>query len=418
MDSHVHGVAVLADPDTEAALVEEIGRHRDTLEVQRRCADLAEVLAATRAGIVDLVCIDGEDPDLDARLLEEIRGHGAGIVILAGSHRIRDLMAMGADAVIGHQQPARAVEALLALVRVDLASRRALGAEFGPTSPDTDFFPPAPQVPTPGGRILVVWGTTGAPGRSTTALAVASIVGAQIPTLLIDADTANPSIAHMLAIPPEPSGVSALSRIGARGRISPVDLTRAAVPIVDRLDVLTGIAVPQRWRETGPAPMVEILTTAQQLYGCIVVDVGAVSLDPVGSEMRHQGSRDELTAAILRQADDVLLVGRADAIGIHRIVAAHEWWLDNISAPRLHIMVNRYHSHGVGKQGMTALRIALNPFIEGKVIHIIPEDVAVLSAQLHADTLPRFAPKSQALQAWRAQVSDLGIRHLHEEMQR
>ena len=47
--STVHGVVILAQQRYEAPLIQAIQRHGETLAIVRRCADLAEVIAAGRA---------------------------------------------------------------------------------------------------------------------------------------------------------------------------------------------------------------------------------------------------------------------------------------------------------------------------------------------------------------------------------
>jgi len=71
--SSVHGVVILADQRYEAPLIQAIQRHGDTLAIVRRCADLAEVIAAARAGVADLAVIDGSDPDLTAESIDALR---------------------------------------------------------------------------------------------------------------------------------------------------------------------------------------------------------------------------------------------------------------------------------------------------------------------------------------------------------
>ena len=74
--SAVHGVVILADQRWEAPIIQAIQSRSDCLAIVRRCADLAEVIAAARAGIADLAVIDGaghyphtETPDQVVALL-------------------------------------------------------------------------------------------------------------------------------------------------------------------------------------------------------------------------------------------------------------------------------------------------------------------------------------------------------------
>ena len=188
--STVHGVVILAQQRYEAPLIQAIQRHGETLAIVRRCADLAEVIAAGRAGIADLAVIDGADPDLTAEAVDALRSCGMAVVAL-GSHALRPrLVSIGVASVAAPGSPEQVVNSLIAATR---------NVRVQPAIADEQ--PPPPPPPSSPGTVIAVWGTSGAPGRTTLAAGIATILARTAPTLLVDADTANPTIAHLLGLP-------------------------------------------------------------------------------------------------------------------------------------------------------------------------------------------------------------------------
>ncbi|MBF0939096.1 MAG: AAA family ATPase, partial [Actinomyces sp.] len=115
--SSVHGVVILADQRYEAPLIQAIQGRSDVLAIVRRCADLAEVVAAARAGLADLAVIDGSDPDLTIETVESLRGCGMVVVALAPHHERSRLIALGVASVAAPGSPDQVVNSLIAATR-------------------------------------------------------------------------------------------------------------------------------------------------------------------------------------------------------------------------------------------------------------------------------------------------------------
>ena len=113
----VHGVVILADQRYEAPLIQAIQGRSDVLAIVRRCADLAEVVAAARAGLADLAVIDGSDPDLTIETVESLRGCGMVVVALAPHHERSRLIALGVASVAAPGSPDQVVNSLIAATR-------------------------------------------------------------------------------------------------------------------------------------------------------------------------------------------------------------------------------------------------------------------------------------------------------------
>ena len=134
--SSVHGVVILADQRYEAPLIQAIQGRSDVLAIVRRCADLAEVVAAARAGLADLAVIDGSDPDLTIETVESLRGCGMVVVALAPHHERSRLIALGVASVAAPGSPDQVVNSLIAATR----SRRSTPATASSAPPPPPIF--------------------------------------------------------------------------------------------------------------------------------------------------------------------------------------------------------------------------------------------------------------------------------------
>lgn len=415
------GVAILAPAEFEGALVQAIDAEAGPLVVVRRCADLAEVRAAARAGLAGLGVVDGEDPDLDAVVVEELHEEGMAVLVLAGPREVGPLRAMGADAVVGPGHPQEVVQALLDLVEsASLPGAQpggghttATGEVGASVSPAGTTVPPGAPTGEPGepegtGQLLAVWGTSGAPGRSTVALNLASVLARGRKVVLVDADTSSPSLAHMLGLPVDAPGLAALSRFAARGALGEEEAGRALVPVSDGLAVLTGLSVPQRWNEVSPESVRAVLEVLGRIADLVVVDLPAGTLDPVPARTRQRGSRDEVVAAVLRVVGSALVVCRGDPVGINRLALSHQWW-EELGAPSSPVVVaNQISREASGRRPATAVAHAVSVVLPDRRVHLVPRDEAVPAALLRAGPVVDLSPGCEASRALVALAEDVG----------
>jgi len=164
---------------------------------------------------------------------------------------------------------------------------------------------------SPGPReapIIVVWGPTGAPGRTTVAVGLASALvalGSQR-TLLVDADLSRGTVAAHLG--GEPGGATIASACALRppagGSITPRHLQR---PRKDGPWLLAGLVRPRQGSAVDPSALGGLLGDLRVHCDIMVVDVGA-ALPP---ESRGDGH-----AACLGAADIVLAVCTASPVGL------------------------------------------------------------------------------------------------------
>jgi MinD-like ATPase involved in chromosome partitioning or flagellar assembly len=172
------------------------------------------------------------------------------------------------------------------------------------------------------GTVIAVWGPTGAPGRTTVAIAVADeLARSGVRTLLADGDTYGPSVAQRLGVLDEASGVAAAVRLARAGTLRPDELSSAARTLPAGLAVLTGLTRADRWPEL-PAPLLQrVWTTCRSVADVTVVDCGfCLEEDDELSYDAVVARRNAATLATLAVADILLVVGSADVVGTTRLV--------------------------------------------------------------------------------------------------
>ena len=241
------GVIVWLSEPFETEVIQELNAQSAKFSVQRRCADLTETRACVRAGLGSIVIAEGGASGLDASVVDEF--HAADIFVLLVHDDPVSAPSMGEDARCDRSSGKFVVETLTLGIR-----NRMLGMDEPPPPA------PAPQAPVETdyeGRMIAVWGTSGAPGRSTIAVNLAhALAVAGRPVTVVDADAHAPSLAR--AGPVSESGLlkatSCVIRVSSASRL---DDQRIAVE--DGFNLLSGLTRADRWRafaqklSTGPS---------------------------------------------------------------------------------------------------------------------------------------------------------------------
>ena len=131
------------------------------------------------------------------------------------------MLAVGPDDEAAHTRAARVgVDVLVSHDELDLLPD-ALEADGDAPAYD-ELSDPAdllagPDVAETPGRTLVVWGPAGAPGRTTVAVALASVLaGRGLRTTLVDADPYGGAVAQHLGVLDEVSGLLSAARLTDR----------------------------------------------------------------------------------------------------------------------------------------------------------------------------------------------------------
>lgn len=261
-------------------------------------------------------------------------------------------------------------------------------------APQAGVAPPA----APGrGRVIVVWGAAGAPGRTTVAIELACELardGRRV--ALADADAHAPSIAMATGLADEGPGFAAACRQAERGTLTVAELTRIAAS-VGPVDVLTGINRPGRWPELAHDRVVGALERCREWADDTVVDVAA-SLErdeEIVSDLDGP-RRNAATLAALAAADVVVAVVAADPVGISRFVRAHAELRAVVGATPVRILVNKTRTSTLGLDAKGQVRRTLERYVDARELWFAPwdpkaADAATLSAQPVAHVAGRSA---------------------------
>lgn len=271
----------------EAGVVRDV-EHADDLRLLRRCVDVPDLLAAARTTSAALALVAPDLPGLDVDVVGELTRAGVEVVVVGGA---------------GARERADA----LAVTRVVEPSAVTAVAESAPS--------PSPQR-SGGGRVWAVWGPTGAPGRTTVALALASGAAARgLGTVLVDADTYGGAVAQSAGILDDVSGLMAACRAATHGRTGEID--EHLLELEPRLRVLTGLPRPDLWPQLRPAALEAVLRHVSAGADVTVIDCGFCVEAADGARGRNRATEVALAAA-----DEVVVVGRADPVGLSRLVRA------------------------------------------------------------------------------------------------
>lgn len=392
------------------------------IEVGRRCVDLPDLLAAIAAGHGDVALVSADLRGLDRDALQQLDLSGAHVVGATrdgaeGDERL--LRQLGLSRVVHLTTPPEELRDLLDLPRrtvgVPAVTARAAG-DAGPgatsaspvvTDADPVLPPPLPgaggsreelpvEEPRSRGRVVAVWGPTGAPGRTTVAVNLASeLATLGVPTLLVDLDTYGASVGQVLSMVDEAPGVAAAARSAELGRLDLVALARVAPEAAPGLRVLSGIPTPSRWTELRAAAVEQVLALSRELAQVIVVDCGfGIEDDEELSYDTAAPRRNATTLTALEAADELVVVGAADPVGLQRLVRAVQA-VGEIPSPSPRPVVNRVRASAVGSDPRRRIAQSLERFAGLTEVTFLPDDpVAADAALLEGRTLAEIAPGS------------------------
>lgn len=415
----------------ETDVVRGLGAPEHGVEVTRRCADLAELLAAAAAGLGTVAVLSADLPGLDREAVRHLHDSRVWVVVLVdarGGWSGDRARALGADAVVdalgAEDEVPAAVVSLLAAAQDGGRPGAGAPAAAAPVAPDVlarlggpaagvvdhgaDGPSPAPSGSP--GSLVAVWGPTGAPGRTTVALNLAAeLTDLLRPTgervLLVDADTYGGSVAQMLGLLDEAPGVAAAARAAGTGRLDAAALATLTPVLEDGLRVLTGISRPDRWPEVPAASLEVVWSAARDLAAWTVVDCGfSLEQDELLSYDTRAPRRNAATLSALAEADVVVVVGGGDPISLQRLVRGlAELGEQGVPDSRRRVVVNRVRASASGPRPADAIREALHRYAGVTDVVIVPEDRAAYDgAVLRAATLREHAPASPARRALQA----------------
>jgi len=394
----------------EAALVAGLERTPTGITVVRRCVDLADLLAAAATGTARAALLSAELRRLDRDALSRLAAAHVAVVGLytpgdePAETRLRQLgvvHVLAADA-----PPADIAAAVSAALGEQAGADEAASAAWSRPMdglPDRDAPAAAEPVVEPGtGRLVAVWGPTGAPGRTTVAVGVATeLAAAGTPTLLADADVYGGVVAQVLGFLDEAPGLAAAARLANNGQLDVPALAGVAVVAGPDLRVLTGISRADRWPELRPAALEQVWALARSLAAVTVVDLGfCLEQDEELSFDTAAPRRNGATVATLLAADVVLAVGSADPVGMQRLVRGLTGLREAAPGVLPRVVVNRVRRSAVGADPEAQLAEALERYAGVRDVAFVPDDRDAMDASLlQARALCESSPDSPARRA-------------------
>jgi MinD-like ATPase involved in chromosome partitioning or flagellar assembly len=354
--------------------------------VLKRCVDVDDLMAAASAGQADVAVLGLDSPGLDLAATDHLRHHQVRPVAVVPA---------GVDADAARLRASRiGVAALVPEDALDTLPEAVIAADAEPGAEPP--LPAAPAEQADGadgavadlseGRVIVVWGPAGAPGRTTVAAAIAAeLARRRLRTALVDADPYGGAVAQQLGIMDEVSGLLAAARLAASGELADrfAGVQRGIHP---HLGVVTGLPRPDRWVEVRAGAVQHVLEVAR-LHGHVVVDTGFSLEEDPGSDFGSRPGRNQMTLGALEVADEVVVVGNADPVGLARLARGLVELRDHTDATATRVVVNRMRPTLGWSEKDVAGMVAGFTRLAG--LHFLPEDRDTVDRMLVAGrTLP------------------------------
>jgi Flp pilus assembly CpaE family ATPase len=402
----------------ESELVGALDRADHGVTVVRRCVDVSELLAAAATGTGQAVLLSAELRRLDADAVARLEAAGVALVGLVdpddqrAAERLRRL---GVAHVLPADSPAEVIAQALrdAVAGAPAAGRDVADPRAALPAPGT---PAAPERPAGGeGRVIAVWGPTGAPGRTTVAVGIADeLARLDVSVLLVDADVYGGVVAQVLGLLDESPGLAGAARSAATGTLDADALVRVAWSVRPNLRVLTGMARADRWPELRPRAVAAVLEEARRLAEVTVVDCGfSLEDDEELSFDTAAPRRNGVTLSVLETADTVLCVTGADPVALQRGIRAVDELGDVLPDVDPVLVVNQVRRGPVPGDPQQEIAEALQRFCGRDVGFFLPADRRATDTALASGrTLAEVAERSPLRTALRAMAGSLaGVRH-------
>ena len=355
----------------ESAALAELSARTDVV-VLKRCVDTADLLATAAAGQADVAVVGLDAPGLDTAAVDHLRAHGVRTVAVVPRLGDPDVALLGATRI--------GVRTTVVDDELDRLGDAVAVADRAPEEePDADEAEVAP--PRPPGRLVAVWGPAGAPGRTTVAVGLAAEVGRHHRVVLVDADPYGGAVAQQLGIVDEVSGLLAAARLVATGQLEE-RFAGVQRSLDHRLSVVTGIPRADRWPEVRDGVLDRLLEVAQG-HGHVVVDTGFclegdLAPDPLGG----RSGRNRMTLAALVAADEVVVVGSADPVGLARLVRGLVELGEVVAPLSVRVLVNRMRpTLGWSERAILTM---LDGLVPASRVHFLPDDRAGVDRALIA----------------------------------
>lgn len=388
MTAEVPIVVCAAGASWELRLVRAFQRKEFGVVVARRCVEHGELLGTALRDRPRAVLVDASLAWIDRDLVATLRRSGVEVVAIGVP--ARPLPELGVRVVGEDVEPAAVADILHGLVP----------RPFVHADPTGDSA--ASDVER--GRVVVVWGGAGAPGRTTLALHLAvEAADRGKRTLLVDGDAWAASVAQMVEVDESPS-VAQAARLAADGWPRPLDQCLQSGPAGVR--VLAGLPRAELWPEIGEEAWRAVLAAAATQFDVVIVDVAApIEEDEELVVDRIPFRRNAMTTTALDEADSVVLVANADPVGLRRAVLAHRTLVAR-SEHRAPVVVAMNRVPRSARRLQDCSR-AVGEWVGNAPAAFLPDEPALRRVVWEGRPLHEVAPRSRWLRELRALLDEV-----------
>jgi MinD-like ATPase involved in chromosome partitioning or flagellar assembly len=359
----------------ETEVIDRLEHDGASVSLTKRCVDLADLLASATTGMAGVAVVSPRLDGLDADTVDRLRRLGIRVVLVASPPDLAD-----GDA---ERMRRLGIEHLVTTAELDTLVATVADAGEGVEEPVVHDGS-APAGPSTQARRIAVWGPAGAPGRTTVGVGVAAELAHRgHDCFLLDVDPYGGAVAQHLGVLDEVSGLLAAARIANSGMLTPDRLAGAARSVGDHLRVLTGLPRPDRWQEVRPAAYDDLLDEAGKLASYVVLDCGfSLERDPVDAFGGAAPQRNLMTLRAVETADDVIVVGAADPVGLTRLARGLVDLRETVPGVHPRVVVNRTRA----SLGWTDREIQgmVEGFLMPAGVHFVPDDRAAADRALMA----------------------------------
>jgi Mrp family chromosome partitioning ATPase len=379
-------------------LVGGLERLHGPVTVVRRCAELAELLAACQSGLARAAVVAEGSEGLTASLVDRLGAVGVAIIALTDNAeeaaRLRKIgVASALTGVESAELSDRIADAVAQLTGAHRPASLSAPADTGAALATDPVVPESEAEGDGTGKLIVVWGPAGSPGRTTVAANIAGEMAADgRAVLLVDADTYGASVAAVLGLLDESAGLAQACRLADQGLLDSDALRKVAATVATTsgtFRVLTGITRADRWTELRAPALAVVLERARQIADVVVVDTGfCLEADEELSFDTMAPRRNAATLRPLELADTVFAVGAADPVGVPRMVRALAELEGAVPQASPTVVMNKVRSSSVGRAPERQLRDAWERYGPASGIKaFLPYDPAAADAALLAGSL-------------------------------
>jgi len=391
----------------EPKLVAALSHPTSALQVARRCFYLADAVAAVDLVRPDWVVVSPNLTDLSADTSALLKG--ARVLALATTEdEERHLRALGFADV--HQVEVNALHHVVKAFDV-AAPPSTPGAPTAPNAPPALIERPttvtsssersneeAREASNGSTRRLVigVYGTAGAPGRSSIAVGVsAEMARAGLKTLLVDADFGAPAVGALLGLNGESNGLLKAARLVERGGLTGPTIEQSAARVGPNLLALGNQSSFGGLTRVAIGGATELISVAQANFECVVIDLGCsvapVAFDPFGDAGL---SGPHLTAQLLGMCTDVLVCGLPSPLGVTRLITALSDLVDLKVSATQRVVLNRCPRGRANALGAETQALIATHVRKTEVVSLPRDERAFLRAEHAGKAVVVASPRS------------------------